>query len=220
MFRSVAVAASLAAAVVALLLIGGAYWLRPKPPAAPPEPEIDYPVGDFTLTERSGKPVSRDDLRGKVWVASFVFTHCTGPCPLVTATMERLQGELASYGDEVKLVTFTVDPEHDDAQKLCCYARDHNADPDRWLFLTGKEEDVYRLLRKGFRLPAEKTGSADPGQAVDHSPRLAVVDRRGHVRGYYWGISLPTDADPAKEFEDNLEKLKQKVAELVREAPE
>ena len=56
--------------------------------------DISIPVPDFTLTERSGKKVSRDDLKGKVWVASFVFTRCTGPCPQVTATMARLQKEL------------------------------------------------------------------------------------------------------------------------------
>jgi cytochrome oxidase Cu insertion factor (SCO1/SenC/PrrC family) len=219
MFRSIAVAAGLAAAAVTLLVVGAAY-LRPRPPALPQAPDIDYPVGDFTLTERSGRPVSRDDLRGKVWAASFVFTRCTGPCPQVTATMARLQGELAPYGDDVRLVTFTVDPEHDDPAELRRYADRFGADPKRWLFLTGKEKDVYRLLREGFHVPVDKTDSDDPGQAVDHSPRIALVDRRGRVRGYYWGISLPTDDDPLKEFEDNLERLKRKVAELVREAPE
>src|SRR5436190_21041465 len=67
------------------------------------------PVGSFTLTERNGQSVSDDHLRGKVWVASFVFTRCTGPCPQVTGTMARLQSELNLADEEdLRLATFTV----------------------------------------------------------------------------------------------------------------
>src|SRR4051794_2877278 len=85
--------------------------------AAPPD---DYgPVGAFSLTERDGRTVTRDDLLGQAWIASFVFTRCTGPCPQVSATMAQLQHDLA--GQPVRLVTFTVDPEHDDPAELRRY---------------------------------------------------------------------------------------------------
>jgi cytochrome oxidase Cu insertion factor (SCO1/SenC/PrrC family) len=205
----------------AVFLPAGVYYFRARTPPANPEPEIDDPVGDFSLTERSGKIVNRDDLLGKVWVASFVFTRCTGPCPQVTATMTRLQAQLASHGDAVRLVTFTVDPEHDDPGELRTYAEHFGADPQRWLFLTGKEADVYRLVREGFHLTAQKNAEAgaDVGSAVLHDTRLAVVDRKGRIRGYYQGVVDPRDDDPVKEFEDNLERLKRKVEDLVREAP-
>src|SRR5205085_4395139 len=109
------------------------------------------PVGEFALTERGGEVVRDADLRGKVWVASFVFTRCTGPCPQVTATVARLQSELADEPD-LRLVTFTVDPECDGPDKLKSYAEHFRADPRRWLFLTGKEEDIHRLLRERFTL--------------------------------------------------------------------
>src|SRR5947209_4128147 len=80
-----------------------------------PEPDLDFPVGSFALTERSGRKVSEKDLHGKVWVASFVFTRCTGPCPQVTATVTRLQDELNDPG--VMFVTFTVDPTRDDVNE-------------------------------------------------------------------------------------------------------
>jgi len=67
---------------------------------------LDYPVGSFSLTERSGKTITDKDLRDKVWVASFVFTRCTGPCPAVTGTVSQLQSELAGEAD-VRFVTFT-----------------------------------------------------------------------------------------------------------------
>src|SRR5262245_3008746 len=121
------------------LLLAGCTASSPEdnsPPDLYPEP-----VGDFALTERSGRTVTNADLLGKVWVASFVFTRCTGPCPQVSGTVARLQKDLEGEKD-VRLVTFTVDPEHDNANELREYAAHFGAYPDRWLFLTGKEQEV------------------------------------------------------------------------------
>src|SRR5207237_235111 len=108
------------------------------------------PVGSFALTERSGKTVTDQDLKGKVWIASFVFTRCTGPCPQVTATIARLQSELAGEPD-VRFVTFTVDPGRDDLATLRQYAAHFKADPERWLFLTGDEAAIHKLLQERFK---------------------------------------------------------------------
>src|SRR4051794_28470984 len=153
---------------------------------AGPQPEDLGPVGPFALTERGGATVRDTDLRGKVWVASFVFTRCTGPCPQVTATVARLQDELKDRPD-VRLVTFTVDPEHDRPEELAEYASHFQADPQRWLFLTGPQDEVYRLLREGFHVPVEQTAGEErrPGSEVMHSVKLVVVDKRGHIRGYF-----------------------------------
>jgi protein SCO1/2 len=187
-----------------------------RSPIAETRENIDYPVGDFALTERSGREVRTSDLGGNVWIASFIFTRCSGPCPQVTATMAELQSELASQPD-VRLVTFTVDPEYDDPKILTQYAERFHADPDRWLFLTGKESDVYRLLRDGFKIGASKNtdAGATPGEAVNHDTHLAVVDRRGHVRGYFSAFRDPESDNPEKDFQQNQERLRAKVLELL-----
>jgi protein SCO1/2/putative membrane protein len=145
-----------------------------------------YPLGDFSLTERSGQTVRQADLLGKVWVAAFVFTRCAGPCAQVSGTMARLQHELADEKD-VRLVSITVDPEYDKPDVLARYAARYGADPGRWLFLTGEPASVYRLIRDGFHLTAEQNEGAERtrGNEVMHDTRLAVVDREGHVRGYF-----------------------------------
>src|SRR5437763_6353414 len=120
-------------ALLAPLLGCGLYSGRTPTPPAPETPELDFPVGRFALTERSGKAVTDADLRGKVWVASFVFTRCTGPCPQVTATVARLQSQLPK-DPGLRLVTFTVDPTRDDPAELKRHAEHFKADPDRWRF--------------------------------------------------------------------------------------
>jgi cytochrome oxidase Cu insertion factor (SCO1/SenC/PrrC family) len=166
------------------------------------------PVADFSLTERSGRIVSRADLRGKVWVASFLFTRCCTGCPQVSATLAQLQQELEGQGDVV-LVSFSVDPEHDTPQVLREYAKEWGANPNRWLFLTGKQDDIYRLIRESFHLGVEQNvGSARTrGNEVTHSTRLMVVDRQGRIRGAGF------DGTNAEE----LSQLRQKIDTLLRE---
>jgi protein SCO1/2/putative membrane protein len=141
-------------------------------------------VPPFSLTERSGRTVTRDDLLGKVWVASFFYTTCTAGCSKTTESMQRLQRELAGY-PAVTLVSIDLWPEHDTLDVLRQYAANYGADPQRWLFLTGKEPDIDRFVEKGFFQPVQRQGpQADPGNAVVHSFSLMVVDQDGNIRGY------------------------------------
>ncbi len=173
---------------------------------------INFPIEDFTLTERSGKKMSKSDLLGKVWVASFVFTRCAGPCPQVTGTMKTLQADLAHIPD-VRLVTFTVDPARDDPAELRKYADFFGADKDHWLFLTGGEKEIHQLLQDSFKVATVRNDKGKPGFEFDHSTRLAVVDRAGNVRGYYPGMGDPAALAP------ELNKLKDLVDELLAEKP-
>jgi cytochrome oxidase Cu insertion factor (SCO1/SenC/PrrC family) len=198
-----------------MLLVFGVAGCSPSP--SPPSSSqadiaVDWPVADFSLTERSGRAVKRDDLLGKVWIASFIFTRCTGPCPQVSAGMARLQDELKLKDDsDLRLVTFTVDPEHDNPDVLKRYAATYQADPERWLFLTGDEKVIYDLSLHSFMEGIGKnSGTApSPGTAVTHTTRLSLVDRRGHVRYIYNGEAIDKE----------LPRLRQRVAELLREKP-
>jgi len=141
-------------------------------------------IGDFTLTERSGKEVTKQDLLGEPWVVGFVFTRCAGPCPKVTSQMKTLESQI---GDRAKLVTMTVDPDYDTPEILTRYADAFDADKDRWLFLTGDKETMYRYIEKNFRMPVQEMLGEDrkPGFEVLHTTNLLLVDSKGVVRGKY-----------------------------------
>lgn len=182
--------------------------------------KLAHEVPDFQLTERSGQPVSKDDLRGKVWVASFVFVKCTGPCPSVSATMARLQSELdLANSPDLRLVSVTVDPARDTLEDLKKYADHYRAHPERWLFLrAGSEDEVHKLAKDGFFLGVNRSKEANPtpGQEFDHSTMLAVVDKRGRVRDHFDGFRGEHDTDGSK-YAASFERLKAIVAELLRE---
>src|ERR1041384_8401105 len=67
-------------------------------------------VSDFSLIEASGRPVRLSDLQGKVWIASFIFTHCAGSCPVMTHHLAQLQKQLP-VRDDLRLVSGSVDAE-------------------------------------------------------------------------------------------------------------
>lgn len=183
-------------------------WIGRQRPAAPSRATLDLPadystVPDFKLTERSGREVTRADLIGRVWVAGFLFTGCHETCPMVASALAALRSALPA---EVQLVVFSVDPEHDTPAVLSAYAKNLGADSDHWWFLTGSYREVERVAREGFRLPvARRPGGAE---AVSHSTRLAVVDRRGRVR------AMLESSDPAA-----VSLLARKASTLAAESP-
>ncbi len=166
-------------------------------------------VPDFSLVERSGRRITRSDLLGTVWIVDFIYTECTDTCPLQSAEMARLQADLANARD-VRLASISVDPAHDTPAVLAEYAARFGADPERWLFLTGPKDAIYRLAIEGFRLGVVDAGdraegpgfglawlgpapawahhrSGPDGKPVMHSSRVVLVDREAEIRGYYQG---------------------------------
>src|SRR5215475_7419843 len=134
-------------------------------------------VPQFHLTAQTGQPFDSKILDGHVWVADFIYTTCTGPCPMMSSHMRRLETQTAETPD-VRLVSFTVDPEHDTPPVLAAYAKHFLAVPPRWWFLTGETAKLNDVGLKSFHL------NGVDGSAT-HSTRFALVDRKMRIRGYY-----------------------------------
>lgn len=175
-------------------IVGASFWnglgTGSKPERREKRPleglDVFGSVPDFTLIERSGKRFGLSDLKGKTWIANFIYTSCTDTCPLQSAALAKLQGELSKSKDW-RLVSISVDPEHDAPAVLSGYAERFGADPERWFFLTGDKGEIYRLAQEGFRLSAAPAPGAnnEKGRIVLHSARFVLVDGHGQIRGYY-----------------------------------
>lgn len=175
-----------AAIGIAATLALGAIWLFhrpgrivPVPPGDPFAAAYDFAAPQFSLTDQEGKSISNKDLQGKLWIANFVFTRCAGPCPAMSAQMAALTRRIS--GDNMRFVSFTVDPTHDKPQVLREYAARYDADATRWLLLT-EPETSYLDIAEGFRVMAKPSDGSHP---IIHSERFFLIDSKGQVRGSY-----------------------------------
>ncbi len=135
------------------------------------------------MTDSEGHSFDSDALRGKVWVADFIYTSCPGPCPLMTAEMHRVQRQVSGEAD-VQLVSISVDPQHDTPAVLNEFAHRFGGPANDWVFLTGSPRTVHLLAYDTFHV-------GDVIANMDHSTKFVLVDKRGDIRGYY------SSADPA-----------------------
>ena len=151
---------------------------------------------EFQLIEQSGNAFGLKDLRGKVWIGDFIFTRCGGTCPMQTIQKSQIQDSLKEgpEWEDIRLITFTVDPENDTAPVLQKYADTHSADSNQWKFLTGSREDLWSLSANGFKL-AVAEDSKNEKMPILHSSRFVLVDKIGRIRGYYDGLDEKGRAD-------------------------
>jgi protein SCO1/2 len=178
--------------VLAVRLIGpersdaAVAWLNthtPNPPTAI-SPHV-HPVGvlipPFSLTDQLNRPVTADSLRGRVWVASFFLSRCSGACPMTSAKMAKLQREIRD--PRVVLASFSMDPGHDTPEVLREYAGRFGADPERWHLLTGDRGQIVNLVA-ALGLADGQAGVRSPADMI-HSDQFVLVDASGHSRGTY-----------------------------------
>lgn len=133
-----------------------------------------HQIPAFDLVESSGQRFTNETLKGKVWIASFIFTHCASTCPGMTYKTQAMQKTLP---EGVVLVSVSVDPTRDTPEVLSEYAAFNHRVDGKWFLLTGKWEAISELAMKGFYL-----GGDSP---LLHSTRFALVDAEGWLRGYY-----------------------------------
>lgn len=99
---------------------------------------VDYPVPAIRLVRDDGKHVVLvDELNdGRPVVLNFIYTTCTGICPLASQIFSQLQHQLGAERDRVHLVSISIDPEEDTPARLREYAQRYSAGPG-WQHYTG-----------------------------------------------------------------------------------
>jgi protein SCO1/2 len=117
-----------------------------------------YAIPDVTLTNEEGIKVRLQEVMSgdQPLAVNFIFTSCTTICPVMTATMLQLQGQLADDTRQPMYVSISIDPDFDSAAVMKSYAANYGAD---WTFLTGSQQDVMKVL---------KTFDAYRGSKINH----------------------------------------------------
>jgi protein SCO1/2 len=143
----------------------------------------DVPV--FRFTDENGKSFGTNELKGKVYIANFMFTSCQTSCPILLKKVQTVQHRIRGVIDRAAIVSFTVDPDTDTSKVLFDKARELKANPVVWRFLTASLEDTKKLLVDGFKVPVGDKTIANTVMDVAHSNKLVLVDQEGKIRGYY-----------------------------------
>jgi len=156
-------------------------------------------IPEFEFIDSEGRDIGLTNLKGKVWVADFIFTTCTMACPIMTGNMNTIHKKYKK-NDDLRLVSISVYPEYDTPEVLKKYASQYQADTDTWHFLTGNESTVKEVIKDGFKI-------GDYEDIIFHSEKFALVDKNGMIRAYYNGMKT-----------EDMKKLKKDIDNLLKQS--
>jgi protein SCO1/2 len=152
----------------------------------------DLKIPAFTLRDQDGKTIDNSIFTGRVTIVDFFFTHCKLVCPLLTQHMADQQRALKGTG--ARMLSVSVDPEHDTPETLKQYAAEHGADPSRWTFACGDRQTIGAMVEGGLKFAVGD--DPNPDRAIDlagggkmnnivHPSWFALVGPKGEVLGVY-----------------------------------
>ncbi len=156
---------------------------------------MGHRIQDFEFLNQNNVLIHSRDLGESIWIVEYFFATCPSICPIMNTQLQRIQ-EAYRGDDQIKILSFTVDPENDSVSVLKRYAEDHNAMDDKWHFFTGEKQALYQLARQSFFLlkPAETANVGDAGGDFIHTNNFVLIDTKKRIRGYYDGTN-PTEVD-------------------------
>ncbi|MFT9599089.1 SCO family protein [Mesobacillus sp.] len=149
---------------------------------------LNWEINDFTFENQNGKKVGMEDLNGEVWVADFIFTSCETVCPPMTANMDILNQKLKKEGiNNIKFVSFSVDPDVDTPDRRKDYMKRYDINPDKWHFLSGySQQTIEDFALKNFKTIVKKPENDDQ---VIHGTSFYLVDKDGVIVKDYPSLS-------------------------------
>lgn len=157
-------------------------------------------VEDFSFVNQDSITITQDDIKGKITVANFFFTTCSGVCPRMNTNLFYL-GQRFKESDEVVILSHTVNPEGDSIPVLKNYKINRGWDEiSNWHFLTGSKRALYEMAEYSYLLIAD----GESKEEFVHSDKVVLLDGKGHVRGIFDGLGGITEM---KRIEDAIKVL-------------
>ncbi|MGZ6175689.1 MAG: SCO family protein [Candidatus Binataceae bacterium] len=137
---------------------------------------------NISLVDQNGRAISLSSLKGRPALVAFIHTQCEGPCELITANMKRVARNLGpGFASEVTMVSITTEPKEDGSRELLAYAKAQGVNADGWVFLTGADAKIRRLLTL-YGVAAEDDDS-------DHVLEMFLLSSNGAGMRRYRGVA-------------------------------
>ncbi len=121
-----------------------------------------YELPNHSLVNSAGEQVRLHEVlnTGQPVMLNFIFTTCTTICPIQSAAFRQVQQQLGTESNQVRMVSISIDPEHDTPERLRDYAARFSAGP-QWQFLTGNLSEIVAV---------QKAFNAYRGNKMSHEP--------------------------------------------------
>ncbi len=150
-----------------------------------------FQAPDFTLRDQNGHPFHLAAEQGKIVLIYFGFTNCPDECPGTLAVFQQVRSALGSQSGQVQFVFITLDPVNDTPGRLQSFLAPYQPG---MIALTGQETDlapVWKAYGAYLAEPGDQT--IVPGEHINHSDQVYLVDRQGKVRLTYAFPTAPED---------------------------
>ncbi|GAA4269132.1 SCO family protein [Hyunsoonleella aestuarii] len=181
-------------------------------------------VPTFSFTNQDGKTITNQDYIGKVYLVEFFFTTCPTICPKMNANLVQIESTFQGL-DNFGVASFTINPEYDTPEILKNYAEHYGISNPNWHFLTGEQEDIYKLANEGFYIYTAENKDVEGG--FEHSGNFALIDKNGFIRSrkdefgnpiiYYRGIVSEEERVTDEGVKEQISALKEDIKILLNE---
>jgi len=160
-------------------------------------------VRQFSFINQEGQTITEQNLKDKIYVVEYFFTTCEGICPKMNDNMVAVYQTFRNDNDFM-ILSHTVDPEVDTVAQLKRYAQKYDADPTRWMFLTGNKDSLYKMAIDDYLIPIADSTVEKINPTFIHTQKFVLIDKEKKVRGFYDG----TDAASVKKLIQDINELK------------
>lgn len=164
---------------------------------------VYHTIKDFQFVNQDSVVVTKETVKGKIYVADFFFTTCRTICPIMKSQMVRVNEAVKDMPD-VLIVSHSIDPQYDTVGLLHDYAERLGAKSDKWYFLTGQPMDYVFDLAQTSYFATAMADKSEPDGFV-HSGAFLLIDKEGRLRGKYDGTK-----------EDDVNRLIEDIKRLQR----
>jgi len=166
------------------------------------------PIGrllPFAFTNQDGKMITENDVAGKGFVAEYFFTTCKNICPVMNGNMKTVYERFKNEKDFL-ILSHTSFPEIDSVDVLKKYADSLGVSTQKWIFLTGRKDSLYKQARYSYKIDDPNNNLIDISQDFIHSQFFSLVDKKGIVRNIYDGLK-----------QSEVEKMMNEIDVLLKE---
>jgi protein SCO1/2 len=162
-----------------------------------------HKIADFQFVDQDSNIVTQETFKDKIYVADFFFTSCRTICPIMKTQMLRVYDSIKS-DPEVLLLSHTIDPEYDTVGLLHDYANRLGVSSDKWHFVTGNQDDIFKIAQTSYFATAMADDSEPDG--FIHSGAFLLIDKDRRIRGKYDGTK-----------DEDVNRLLRDIARLKKE---